>query len=418
MISYKNGIKVETHTNETEFDEIKLPNSWRVLPNIALFDERISKGHNNEELLSVTIGKGIIKQSVGNKRDNSNEDKSNYKLVKVGDIAYNKMRMWQGAVGVSEYKGIVSPAYVVLKPKIKMNSKFFHYLFRTKFYSNYSKRYSYGLCDDQLNLRYKDFKRMKSIVPPIEEQDQIVSFLDRKCKSLDEYIEKRLRIKKLMLEKINTILFGNRRTEHPKNSNLNWEDYFCEEWEFVKAKRIFREISIKNQIHERLLAVTQDRGVIFKDDAKENFVSPTEYDNLKLVSKNDFVISLRSFQGGIEFSNIQGIVSPAYNVFHLKNAYDNEELQIYYKYLFKTSEFITLLNTIINGIRDGKNISYKDFSNLYIPIPDKKTLEMIRVLDKNYNLFKKETEEEIIRLESYLESLIYYSVMGQLLLEK
>ncbi|PRP93751.1 Type I restriction modification DNA specificity domain protein [Bacillus sp. M21] len=415
MSSYKKETEIFS-SKVHELNENNLPKNWRVLPNIALFDERISKGHNDEELLSVTISKGIIRQSVGNKRDNSNEDKSSYKLVKAGDIAYNKMRMWQGAVGVSEYRGIVSPAYVVLKPKIEMNSKYYHYFFRTFFYNTYSKRFSYGLCDDQLNLRFKDFKRMKSILPPLDHQNQIANFLDQKSNSLDMYIEKKLKIKELLLKKINRILFGNRQLALPKD-NLNWEDYFCEKWEFVKAKRIFKEINIKNQIHERLLAVTQDRGVIFKDDAKENFVSPTEYDNLKLVGKNDFVISLRSFQGGIEFSNIQGIVSPAYNVFHLQDGNDTEDLQIYYKYLFKTPEFITLLNTIINGIRDGKNISYKDFSNLYIPIPDKKTLEMIKILDKNYNLFKKEAKQEIELLENYLESLIYHAVTGQLSLK-
>jgi len=80
------------------FDEI--PEGWKLLPNIAIFDERIQKGYENEELLSVTISKGIIRQSdLEDKRDISNENKSSYKLVKKGDLAYNKMRMWQGAVG-------------------------------------------------------------------------------------------------------------------------------------------------------------------------------------------------------------------------------------------------------------------------------------------------------------------------------
>ncbi len=96
---------------------MQLPEGWQLLPNIAIFQERIERGHNNEQLLSVTIGKGVIRQSdVDIKKDSSNEDKSKYKLIKVGDIAYNKMRMWQGALGYSYYQGISSPAYVILKP--------------------------------------------------------------------------------------------------------------------------------------------------------------------------------------------------------------------------------------------------------------------------------------------------------------
>src|SRR5450759_3015936 len=85
----------------------QLPDGWQLLPNIAIFQERIERGHINEELLSVTIGKGVIKQTdVDLKKDSSNEDKSKYKLIKVGDIAYNKMKMWQGALGYRDYKEI------------------------------------------------------------------------------------------------------------------------------------------------------------------------------------------------------------------------------------------------------------------------------------------------------------------------
>ena len=147
----------------------EVPEGWQLLPNIAVFEERIERGFVDEELLSVTIGRGVIRQTdVDIKKDSSNEDKSKYKLIKVGDIAYNRMRMWQGALGYSDYRGITSPAYVILKPKMDINQRFFHYMFRTGFYTNYSKRFSYGIVDDQLSLRYVDFKRMYSIVPPYE----------------------------------------------------------------------------------------------------------------------------------------------------------------------------------------------------------------------------------------------------------
>lgn len=167
----------------------QIPAHWESLPNIAIFDERIERGFVNDELLSVTQDRGIIKQSeLHEKKDTSNEDKSAYKKVRVGDIAYNKMRMWQGAVGHSPFDGIISPAYVVLKPKRAINPRFYHYLLRTPAYIKESYRNSYGICDDQLSLRYFNFKRMISIVLPIKDQDAIVSFLEAKEAEIQKFI--------------------------------------------------------------------------------------------------------------------------------------------------------------------------------------------------------------------------------------
>jgi type I restriction enzyme S subunit len=194
--------------NTIEYDYAsELPEGWQLLPNIAIFQERIERGYINEELLSVTIGKGVIRQTdVDIKKDSSNEDKSKYKLIKVGDIAYNKMRMWQGALGYSDYLGISSPAYVILKPKMKINPRYFHYMFRTSFYTNYSKRFSYGIVDDQLSLRYTDFKRMYSIVPPLSVQNSIVAYLDKKNNEIDAFINGKLRLIENLKELKNQII--------------------------------------------------------------------------------------------------------------------------------------------------------------------------------------------------------------------
>ena len=174
---------------DVEYDYLnKLPKDWQTLPNIALFKERITRNHEDKELLSVTITNGVVRQTEIDKNDTSNNDKSKYKLVKEQDIVYNKMRMWQGSVGISEYEGIVSPAYIVINPKEEVYPLFFHYQFRCSYYINYSKRFSYGLCDDQLSLRYTDFKRMYSIVPPYEEQVRIANILA----SLDKYLSVKL----------------------------------------------------------------------------------------------------------------------------------------------------------------------------------------------------------------------------------
>jgi len=196
------------HYYPVDYDYVKqLPESWQLLPNIAIFQERIDRNHGNEALLSVTIGKGVIKQTdVDIKKDSSNEDKSKYKLVKVGDIAYNKMRMWQGALGYSNYQGISSPAYIILKQKIKINPRYFHYLFRSPFYTNYSKRFSYGIVDDQLSLRYTDFKRMYSIVPQLDTQNRIVGYLEKKNDEIDRLIRNKEKLIELLEEQKKVII--------------------------------------------------------------------------------------------------------------------------------------------------------------------------------------------------------------------
>lgn len=173
----------------------EIPEEWDVERNLGIFDERKIVNHPDKELLSVTIEKGVIKQAeITTKKDSSNEDKSKYKLVKPGYLAYNKMRMWQGAVGMSEYEGIVSPAYIILSPRDKAYSRYFHYLLRSDQFMVESNRLSYGLCDDMNSLRYEDFKGIYTPLPPKDTVERIVSFLDQKTVEIDEYTYKKLEI--------------------------------------------------------------------------------------------------------------------------------------------------------------------------------------------------------------------------------
>ena len=171
-----------------------VPEHWEVRRNLGIFDERKEANLPNAELLSVTQDRGIIRQSeITAKKDSSNDDKTKYKVVKVGDLAYNKMRAWQGALGISDYDGIVSPAYVVLTPRNPKLSKFFHYLFRTNVFITEANRLSYGLCGDMNSLRYEHFKTSYSVIPPDQDIDRIVAFLDEKTAQIDALIAKKQR---------------------------------------------------------------------------------------------------------------------------------------------------------------------------------------------------------------------------------
>ncbi|MHB0970357.1 MAG: restriction endonuclease subunit S, partial [Thermoanaerobaculia bacterium] len=151
----------------------------------------------------MTINNGVILQrsllADSSKKDSSNLDKSAYKLVLPGDIAYNKMRAWQGAVGLSEFHGIVSPAYIVMTPRALAEPRYYHYLLRTPAFAKEAERWSYGITSDQWSLRSEHFKMIYCSVPPLPEQRSIVRFLDY----MDRRIRRSIAAKKKLIALLN-----------------------------------------------------------------------------------------------------------------------------------------------------------------------------------------------------------------------
>lgn len=150
-----------------------------------------------------------------------------------------------------------------------------------------------------------------------------------------------------------------------KDSGVEWLGEIPEHWSIKKAKWIFREVSNKNYPNEPLLSATQEHGVVPRDLLENRVMMPMgELVNYKLVEEGNFVISLRSFEGGIEYSKFRGLVSPAYTVLQNKILIEKR----FFTYLMKSLHFIQELNKAITGVRDGKNINYKDFTEIYFPI--------------------------------------------------
>ena len=158
------------------------------------------------ELISVTINDGIKKFSELGRHDNSNDDKSKYKKVCAGDIAYNSMRMWQGASGCSPYEGIVSPAYTVLTPNSGINSKCMAYQFKLPATIHTFKINSQGITSDNWNLKFPALSEIEIYVSPYEqEQAKIAAYfanLDHLITLHQRELEKLQNIKKSMLEKM------------------------------------------------------------------------------------------------------------------------------------------------------------------------------------------------------------------------
>jgi len=152
-----------------------------------------------------------------------------------------------------------------------------------------------------------------------------------------------------------------------RDSGVKWIGYAPSHWEILSARKSFVQSFEKGNTTPILLSASQKYGMCPQENL-EGTVKVSEKVNLqdfKTVHKNDFVISLRSFQGGFERSDFEGVCSPAYQVFRAVRNYNND----YLKWLFKNSMFIEEINSITLGIREGKNIKYEDFTKVLLPVP-------------------------------------------------
>lgn len=168
----------------------------------------------------------------------------------------------------------------------------------------------------------------------------------------------------------------------------------CDSWEHLRADKIFKSISEKQNDDEELLSVTQDRGVIPRSMLEGRVMSPESgTDTYKLIKVGDFAISLRSFQGGIEYSRYQGLISPAYTVLRPKLEIDDD----FYRHFLKSYLFIEkYLSIAVIGIRDGKQISIPDFMTVKIPLPpieeQKQVAAILTTARQEIDLLKKQAD--------------------------
>jgi type I restriction enzyme S subunit len=228
-----------------------------------------------------------------------------------------------------------------------------------------------------------DIKKFRVNIPPLPEQKaiaQVLSTADAAIHTTEKIIaQKELRKKWLMQQ----LLTGKKRLKG-----------FSGEWRKLSAGEIFKSITKKGFADEELLSATQDRGMIPRTMLEGRVTMPTSgTEGFKLVEIGDFIISLRSFQGGLEYSYYRGLVSPAYTVLKPKKPINDE----FYKQYFKSYEFIGRLATAVIGIRDGKQISYDDFCIVKIPHPtiEEQTAiaQVLQAADKEISLLKAKAEK-------------------------
>lgn len=203
-----------------------------------------------------------------------------------------------------------------------------------------------------------------------------------------------------------------------KDSGIEWIGEIPKDWSLKKGRYLFVQRNDRgNDENLQLLSPSQKFGVIpqslLEDLTTQTTVKlkeNTDLSTLKTVHKGDFCISLRSFQGGFEYSEYEGVVSPAYQIFYKKE----DLVNTYYKYIFKDSSFISKMNSYTMSLRDGKNISYFDFGNTYLPLPT--VCEQQQIADyldtqcSEIDATAEDIQKEISLLEDYKKSVITEAV--------
>ncbi|MCF8239803.1 MAG: restriction endonuclease subunit S [Melioribacteraceae bacterium] len=292
---------------------------------------------------------------------------------------------------------ICSTGFAVLDSKNNYDPNYiYHYLFSHAMSAQF---YALVVGSNYPAINSTDVKNLKMAIPVLltEQQKiaQILSAWDRAIEIQTKLIEKYELRKKALTQQL---LTGKKRFEdfvEYKGYQKTKIGEVPKDWKILSAKEIFENVSIKKNNGEELLAVTQENGVVPRSMLEGRVMMPTgDTKSYKLVEPGNFVISLRSFQGGIEYSDYRGIVSPAYTV--LKNKIDIDKR--FFKYFFKSDEFISRLAVAVIGIRDGKQIAYNDFTFMNFRLPSLKEQQKIAdVLEAADNEIKvmKETLEKL-----------------------
>ncbi|MDB1548183.1 hypothetical protein PL981_09520, partial [Bifidobacterium adolescentis] len=323
-----------------------------------LFEEHSEKDRDDLPALTIIQGGGTVHRDESNRNLQFDRNSlSNYKVVDTGDFIVH-LRSFEGGLEKATCCGLVSPAYHIFRGK-NVDSDFYYLYFRSKrFIDADLKPHVYGIRDG----RSIDIEGMKTIFIPwtnLAEQRRIGAFFDH----LDSLItlhqrkyDKLCVLKKSMLDKM-----------FPKGGSLYPEIRFAgftDPWEQRKLGELFEEHSEKDRDDLPALTIIQGGGTVHRDESNRNLqFDRNSLSNYKVVDTGDFIVHLRSFEGGLEKATCCGLVSPAYHIFRGKNV----DSDFYYLY-FRSKRFIDAdLKPHVYGIRDGRSIDIEGMKTIFIP---------------------------------------------------
>lgn len=399
----------------------EIPSHWDCKKIGSLFTERKVKV-SDKEYSPLSVAKiGVVPQLDTAVKTDAGD---NRKLVRRGDFVINSRSDRKGSCGVSELYGSVSLINIVLTPRSQWNSRYVHYLLRSQPFSEEYYRNGRGIVADLWTTRYSEMKSILLPVPPRPEQDQIVRFLDWKVSTINKlFALKRKQITLLEEHKasvLNTAVTRGIQLNHSlKYSGLKWLPKVPEHWEIVPAKALFSNKRELRHDNDKMMAATQKYGIISQKkymelEGRRIVLANDNLDKWLHVEPDDFIISLRSFQGGIERCIEAGCVTWHYVVLRP----NREVVPTFYRWFFKSPAYISALQHTSDFIRDGQDLRYSNFVKVrLLKIPLTEQIEIAEYLDKampRYDAAIIKREEEIQTLCEFRSRLISDVVTGKI----
>ena len=338
--------------------------AWEQRKASEVFQIVDDRGHPTLPVLSATQNQGMIYRDDSGRyigHDESNE--IGYKRVLPGDFVVH-LRSFQGGFAHSQYEGITSPAYTVFRAKepTSHSDRFWKHWFMSEHFIAGLSTVTYGIRDGR-SISVDEFMNTFLAFPAVEEQaaiSRLFDYLDDLITLHQRKYDKLVIFKKSMLEKM-----------FPKDGESVPEIRFAgftDPWEQRKASEVFQIVDDRGHPTLPVLSATQNQGMIYRDDSGR-YIGHDESNEIgyKRVLPGDFVVHLRSFQGGFAHSQYEGITSPAYTVFRAKEPTSHSDR--FWKHWFMSEHFIAGLSTVTYGIRDGRSISVDEFMNTFLAFP-------------------------------------------------
>lgn len=385
------------------------------------------KGHPDEQLLSVTREQGVIIRNKESKEENHNfipEDLSGYKLVKKGQFAINKMKSWQGSYAVSEYTGIVSPAYYICDLRFEYKP-FFNWAIRSKAYIPFFTMFSKGIRVDQWDLSPIGLKSIPFFEPPLSEQKVIAEYLDKKTAQINELVSAKQKQIELLKEYKQSVIanavtgkLDERREKRKwKDSGISWIGKIPENWEKLPFCALFEQKSQCGYCDEELLSVYLDKGVIRFSEGGEKRANATSEDLSKyqLVDVGDFVLNnQQAWRGSVGVSFFRGIVSPAYVILKMSEKIERN----FGNYLLRDRSMVAMYCICSKGVGSiQRNLVWNKLKRMPIFVPPlSEQKEIVAYIEKKVSSIDSQIasiENQIANLNEYKQSLISDVVTGK-----
>lgn len=405
---------------------INICKHWHTSRLALLFSENTQKNYlfSETHALQFKYGSLVAKKQYA-LTDDLMDTYKKYTIIQPGDIIVNGLNLNYDfvtqRVALSEHKGIITSAYICLRPHKDVSAKFYTYYLKALDSIKVFNGMGTGI---RLTLSYDLIKNMSLPIPPHDEQDQIVRYLDWQVSKINRLImAKRKQIELLKEHKeafINTAVTRGIVGDIPlKESGMQWLPKVPAHWKPVPAKALFRNICELRREDDQMLAATQKYGLIEQAEymRRENRRIVLANDNLDKwlhVEPNDFIISLRSFQGGLEKCDKPGCVTWHYVVLRPQQYV----YPPFYKWFFKSASYIGALQKTSDFIRDGQDLRFSNFVKVGLfVIPMAEQVEIADWLDSEIPKYQKAIdtlEKEIQHIIEYRTRLISDVVTGQI----